>query len=592
MKDLRLVALSRLTAVSLLSALVTACSSSAPQITAEQRDPIPVPASAITVQGQPGVAGGTLAVVLPEDIATFNPFGLTSSSTAEVLRQLYAPLIGFNPATGKTLPTEGLAQAFEADGKTVTIRLREGLLFSDGTPIRADDVLYSFKIALDPDVHAPIADMMAVNGRVPEVSKVDDRTVKLEFTESYPAIGYVLSQMPVVSAGTNPDDTIEKGRFEEALGVDTPPANIACSGPFRVGSYEKGRRIVLNYNPNYWKVDSQSIRLPYLDHVEYWFGLAKDEIEKRLENGTLNLAFDLDPQVNVEMGAGKGNFLTKDLGVGLATWQLFGNMNAKIVADRAKAGWMLDAKFREFLCRIMDRDAVVKDVFGGKATPAHGIVTSANAAWYFESIKRLPFDVTGALTALGDNYHVVDREGKPQLVDIGNRVIRFNLFYPKGPEGEGIQKIVVDRFAKAGVPVKAIPVEPAKLLTQYIQPGKFELVLWKMDAFGLDPISYMPALMQNGSMHWYLNTPVGGASILDFESVVGRLMRAQQDKKLDADRQKDFNEVQKVWAENMPVAYIVAPHVVVAYDKRLGNFQPVPVRPYATWNSDQLFFKR
>jgi peptide/nickel transport system substrate-binding protein len=531
-------------------------------------------------------------VALAEDVSTFNPYTLAEPSTSEVLRQLYAPLIGFDPTTGKTLPDKGLAQSFEANGKEVLVRMRDGLSFSDGTPIRADDVLYSLSVALDKEVRAPIADMLTVNGRLPEVSKVDDKTVRLEFTEPYPAIGYVLSQLVVISAGPEPDKKIERGHFEEALNVTTPPTSIACSGPFCVGSYERGKRITLNYNPQYWKVDSQSLRLPYLDHIVYEFGLAPEEVSNRLANGSINLAFDIDPAMFTALGEGKGQFVTKDLGVGYATWQMFGNLNAKIVADRVKAGWMLDPRFREFLSRIVDRDAIVKEVFAGKASPAYNLVTSANGTWFNEGTKKFPFDQTGALTALGDGYRVVERDGKPQLVDIVNRPVKLNLLYPKSPQAEGIQKILVDRFAKAGVPVKATAVEPSKLLSQYIAPGKFELALWRMDGFGPDPISYMPAVMQNGTMHWYLNTASGGASPLEFEAIVGRLMRSQQDKKLDADRQKDFNEAQKLWAENNPVAYVVADHVLMAYDKRLGNFQPVPFRPYATWNSDQLFFKR
>jgi len=69
-------------------------------------------------------------------------------------------------------------------------------------------------------------------------------------------------------------------------------------------------------------------------------------------------------------------------------------------------------------------------------------------------------------------------------------------------------------------------------------------------------------------------------------------MRAQQDKVLDAERQKEFNEVQKVWAEGQPVTYIVSENVLVAHDKRLGNFQPVTTVPFATWNSELLFFRR
>ncbi len=592
MNDTRHAALPRLAVVAMLAVLMASCTTSDIPV-AEQRDPVPVPPSAITVQGQPGTFGGTLTVAVPEPLATFNPYQLTDASTAEVLRQLYAPLIGFNPTTGKTLPQEGLAQSFEADGKRITIRMRDGLLFSDGSPIRAADVVYSLKVATDPDLHAPIADMLTVSGRLPEIVKVDDKTLVLEYSEPYPAIGYVLSQLPIISAGPDPDTAIEKGRFEEVLRLDTAPERIACSGPFRVGSFDKGKQISLNYNPHYWKVDSQSLRLPYLDHIVYEFGLPEGAITKRLTAGSINLAYGLDPKAFVAFGEGSGNCTTKDLGVGYGTWQLFGNLDPKLMADRAKAGWFLNSKFREFLSRSVDRDAIVKEVFAGKAAPAYSLVTSANGSWYNDGIKKLTFDPNGALTTVsGEGFHVVEREGKPQLLDVVDRVVKFNLLYPEGPEGEGIQKIIVDRLAKAGVPVKATPVDSSRLLSQFIIPGKFELALWHMDGFGPDPISYMPALMQNGKMHWYLNTSAGASSVLTFEGDVGRLMRSQQDKKLDADRQREFNEVQKLWADNMPVAYIVANNVLIAYDKRLGNFQPVPFRPYATWNSELLFYKR
>ena len=64
------------------------------------------------------------------------------------------------------------------------------------------------------------------------------------------------------------------------------------------------------------------------------------------------------------------------------------------------------------------------------------------------------------------------------------------------------------------------------------------------------------------------------------------------DKVLDAERQPEFSKVQKLWAESNPVVYLVANNILVASNKRLGNFQPVTVHPYATWNSEQLFFKR
>ncbi len=561
-------------------------------ITAEKRTPIPIPGSALTVQGTPGTFGGTLAVALPEEITTFNPYYQADYSTREVLHQLYAPLIGFNPITGKTLPQEGLAESWEAVGKVVTIKMRQGLSFSDGTPIRADDVIFSLSVALDPEVKAPVADMLAVSSRLPDVTKVDDRTIQLEFPEPYPAIGYVLSRVPVICAGPDPEKTINKGRFEEVLALTTAPESIACSGPFCIGSYEKGKKIRLNYNPNYWKVDSQSLRLPYLDHIEYTFGMSNDDIVKGLQAGTVSLSCRLDPKTFTTLGESGAKYQTKDLGVGYGTWQLFGNLNASLAADKVKVSWTLDPHFREFMSRNVNREAIATNVFGGKAKPVYGLVTPANEAWYNPNIKKYPFDPTAAMSAASSGFKIVEREGKPQLVDVVDRTVKLTLYYPKGEIAEGIQKQLVEDFAKAGVPLKATAVDPGKLLTQYIVPGKFELVLWRMDGFGPDPISYMPAMMQNGTEHYYLRTPSGSSSPLEFETLVGRLMRSQQDKKLDADRQKDFNEAQKLWAEGNTVSYIVADDILIAYDKRLGNFQPVPVIPYATWNSELLFFKQ
>src|SRR5207237_598234 len=122
--------------------------------------------------------------------------------------------------------------------------------------------------------------------------------------------------------------------------------------------------------------------------------------------------------------------------------------------------------------------------------------------------------------------------------------------------------------------------------------GAFELVLWRVDGFGPDPISYLPVFMSNGAKHYYLNTPPGQEDPLVFEPQINRLMRSQQEKTLANERKPDFNKVQQVWAENNPTIYIAADHVLIGANKQLGNFQPVPMQPYATWNSDLLYFKR
>jgi peptide/nickel transport system substrate-binding protein len=591
MKNPREGRLRRLVVVTLLTCFAASCGPNDAIPEAEKREPVPVPKSAISVEGQPGTYGGTLRVAVPDELTTFNPFFALQPSTAEILHQLYAPLVGLNPVTGKVEPQNGLAQSYESAGKKVRIKLREGLNFSDGKPITADDLLYSFKVALDPDIRSPLADMLAVSGRFPEVSKIGDYEVELDFVEPYPAIGYVLSQMSVISAGPDPQRALERGRFEEALGATTDPTTIACSGPFKVGAYTKGKALRLDYNPHYWKVDSQSLRLPYLDHMEYQFGLPAQDAASLLKAGNVHVAFGLDGATWSSLGDSE-RLVTKDLGVGFGTWELFGNMNISAALDKVKVSWVLNPKFREFLSRIVDRDRIAKEVFGGKATPIYSPVSPANGSWCSSSVKKYPYDYTAALAAFGDSFKVRDRDGKPQVLDVVDRPVKFRLYYPKNATAEKIQAIIVSEMARAGVPVEATAVEPDKLLEQYVIPGRFELVLWNTEGLGPDPISYMPVLMMNGSKHYYLKTDANAASILDFEMTIGRLMRAQQDKPLDAERQKDFDKVQQLWCENNPVTYIVSPNILLAYDKRLGNIQPTTLAPYATWNSEQLYFKR
>jgi peptide/nickel transport system substrate-binding protein len=267
-------------------------------------------------------------------------------------------------------------------------------------------------------------------------------------------------------------------------------------------------------------------------------------------------------------------------------------MNVSQAVDKVKVSWVLSQKFREFLSRIVDRDRIAKEVYGGKATPIYTPVSPANAAWFNGSVKKYAYDYTAALAAFGADFRIAEREGKPQVLDVVDRPVKFTLLYPNTPEAAKIQKVIAEEMAKAGVPVKTVAVEPTKMLNQFIIPGKFELALWNTEGLGPDPISYMPVMMMNGTKHYYSSTPAGGRSTLDFEMVIGQLMRSQQDKSLDAERQQEFNKAQQLWAENIPVTYIVAPHVLVAYDKRLGNFQPTTIAPYATWNSEMLFFRR
>lgn len=595
----RSIAVAALAPLLLAAAALTSCTGSAGAV---KRPDYPIPPGALSVQGEPGTLGGTLTVALPSDVMTFNPFVQSDLATLDVCHQLYAPLVGFDPVTREVVPQGGLADSYQAEGNRVTIRLRPGLTFSDGTPIRADDVVYSLRVATDREVRSPLADMLTVSGRLPQVTKADDTTVVLEFVESYPAIGYVLSQLPIVSAGKFPSEAMNAGHFADAMSTKSDLRAIVSSGPFTIGKYEKGSSLTLDFNPYYWKVDSSGRRLPYVDHLVYRFGLADADVADGLRKKTIQLAPYLSASAVAALGAGDG-FETKDLGVGYGTWMLVCNMRAdKDLIDLFTVTHLQRKEFREFLSYSVDRERIAKEVFGGKATPAFGPVSPADTVWYSDAIKKRAFDPAAAKAALESGkvpvggaqvayFTLGDDNGKPQLYDPGKRPVRFNLYYPKTEVAEAIQKIVVAELASQGVGIRPVPVDPSQFLSQRLLKGAFDIALTRVDGLGSDPISYMPVFMSNGAKHYYLDIPPGTEDPLAFEPDVNRLMRSLQDRTLVDDRKKDFAKAQQVWADNVPVVYLVADNVQVAAATNLGNFKPVAVQPSATWNAEMLFLK-
>jgi peptide/nickel transport system substrate-binding protein len=598
-------AFTRPVALLLLSCLcVAGVSTSSCGDSVEKRQPLPVPANAVRMAGEPGVFGGTFTVAVANEITSFNPFLQSDPATASVLRLLYAPLVGYDAVNKQVLPEEGLAK-FEVNGTKVTIKLREGLSFSDGTPIRADDVVYSLRIAMDKDVHSPLADMLAVSGRLPKVTKVDDTTVDLEFVDRYPQIGYVFTQLPVVSAGKYASDTIAEGKFAEALSAKTNPASIACSGPFKLGAYEKGKSITLDYNPHYWKVDSQGNRLPYFDHITFNFGMSSADVAKGLKDKKINLAEGLLPADFTSLGASGPGYLTQDLKTGFGAWALVLNVRAdSSLLDPVTATHLRRPKLREAIAHSVDRDRIVRDVFKGMATVVYGPVSPGNEEWSTRNVKQYQFDPAAAQAAIDADtfpdggqqkkyFHMGQADGRPQLYDPAERAVHFTLYYPKDDIAEEMQKIVVAQLATLGIPVKPISVDPGKFMTQRLAKGAFDLALCRVDGnLGADPISYMPLFMSNGAKHYHINTAPDAdvTPDLDFEKQVNRLMRSQQEKPLVEERKQDFYRVQQLFAQNVPMVFIAADNVLLATSK-LGNFKPVKTQPHVLWNAEQLFYK-
>src|SRR5215469_11187329 len=186
---------------------------------------------------------------------TLDPQKLTGVPEANIAYDLYEGLCTLD---AKGNPTGGVAKSWDIsdDGKTYTFHLRDDAKWSNGDPITADDVVYSFRRIVDPKVaaeyayiYAPIVNADEItSGKEKDLTKlgvvaVDPHTVKITLKASTP---YLLGLLAHTSSQIVNKDAVEKNGDQW-----TRPGKNVSSGAFMIEEWVPQSRIVLVKNPNF-----------------------------------------------------------------------------------------------------------------------------------------------------------------------------------------------------------------------------------------------------------------------------------------------------------------------------------------------------
>ena len=220
-------------------------------------------------ENQIGHSGGRLVVSLRSEPKTLNPVTSVDISSREVIAQMAGDLIHINRLSQQTEPAFAKTWHVSPDGLRYTLQLRKGLHFSDGYPVDADDVIFSFKVYLDESVHSPQRDLLVVKGKPISIDHVDAYSLVFTLAQPYAAAERLFDSVAILPKHLL-EEAYKSGKLLQAWGLETSPQGIAGLGPFRLKEYVAGQRITLERNPYYWKVDRDGTRLPYLDR-DYFF---------------------------------------------------------------------------------------------------------------------------------------------------------------------------------------------------------------------------------------------------------------------------------------------------------------------------------
>lgn len=565
-----------------------------PLLAAAGPDPQPLsPAEEVQhVTARVGRYGGRLVVGQRSEPKTLNPVTATDAISREVIARCHADLISINRASQQTEPALAKSWKVSSDGRTFTLYLRRGLRFSDGHPFDADDVIFSFAVYLDEAVGSPQRDLLITDGKPPVITKLDQYTVRFTLPRPYAAAERLFDGLAIL-----PKHLLEKpyqqGRFANAWTLNTASPEMAGMGPFRVKQYVAGQRIVLERNPYYWKVDRADHRLPYVDQVVFLFVGGEDQQVIRFEAGDTELISRLSAEnyALLSKGAARNGWQLADLGPSLEYNFLVFNLNdvAKKLPNLAdKQIWFRELKFRQAVSVAIDRDSIVKLVYGARGTPLWGNVGPGNKLWVNQSIPHPARSIENARELLESAGFSWNHAGR--LLDSTRKPVEFTIITSSSnTQRTKMATLVQDDLSRLGIQVNVVPLDFRAMLDRVFQTFDYEAALMGLGGGDPDPNPEMNVWLSNGATHlWHLNEIQPATN---WEREIDQLMQ-QQMITLKYDKRKQlYDRVQKLIAENVPFVFLATPDILVGAKAEIGNFHPAVLDDNTLWNADELYLR-
>ncbi len=561
---------------------------------------IPLPEHPLIAPCDPGIPGGRLVMTTFGDPKTYNPIMADELASRDIYRFLFNCLVNFDWPSQQAIP--GLAESWSVgpDNKTWTFKLRKGVLWSDGQPLTADDVVFTYNdLVYNTNFVNVTSDAVRVEGKNFQVSKVDDYTVQIVTPEIFAPLleatynVYILPRHKLAQ-------TVTDKSFTSAYGVDSKPEDVVGSGPFRLKQFKSGEYTLMERNPYYWEVDTKGQRLPYLDTIIYTVVPDTKAITLRFIHGECDVNEIVYPDEfdHYKEESAKGRFNLLDFGVGPERYFFWFNQNTdsdpktgKPYVDAKKLKWFRNQKFRQAVSYAIDRGSIIKAIYSGRGEPNYGFETAANPKWQNTNVMHYPYDVEKARAMLAE-IGIKDRDADGYLKDSDGNTIELSLNTNSGNDSRDKTALMIQEDLKRlGFKITFQPIEFNALIDKINNSFDYDCILLGLGGGGADPFNTLNNLKSSGFDHdWF---PRQKTPSTDWEARIDFLMDANL-KTLDlAERKKYYDEVQAILSEQVPMIYTVSPLAAAAVRSDLGNVRATVQSYYrVTWNAEELYFKK
>jgi len=505
---------------------------------------------------------GELRLSITGDPKTFDPLQVTEENS-EIVRCLTgATLLRVDRVTDEVRPELAESWSIDKKGRSISFRLRGGLRFSDGTPLTADDVARTLRMAFDSRNASPAGDTFRSEQGFPDIDVVSPTQITIRY--------------PAAKAGLE--------RLFDELYIAPPRVSgiPASAGPFFVSQYRSGVAVVLKRNPWYWKRDGAGRPLPYLDSIHLDIQTNRDIEAVRFVRGEIDLMRKLDPE-SFGMIFRQKPSAAHDLGPSLDSEFLWFNQAPSSLPEW-KRKWFASAAFRHAISTAINREDLARIAYHNHARPAAGPLSPANRFWFNSELKPLRYDLQFAIGTLRSEGFTL-RDGV--LRDQDGHEVEFSLITNAGNQTRQTMATLIQAdLGKLGIRVNVVTLDFGALVERITRTSQYEACLLGFTDMTADPADQMNVWLSSGPQHAW--RPAQKSPATKWEARIDQLVLAQASEPSRDLRRKAFNEVQRILVEQEPVIYLVNPDSLSAVAPSLRGVRYSALFPQALSNIESL----
>ncbi|RJF55803.1 ABC transporter substrate-binding protein [Serratia inhibens] len=487
----------------------------------------------------------TLVAGILEPQGNFNPYLFTNGWDENVTDVIFTRLIGLD-SQGK--PVARLAESWQIspDNRVYTLKLRPNLVYSDGSPIKAEDIAFTLTLLHDPayDGDTDIAPAHIQggaeykNGTAPGISGlkvVDDRTIQITTTQPG-ATTLQLIGGPVLSKAYYGKD-YQRGKLESVRALNGKPLG---NGPYIYDKYVPGQEIRFHANPNFYLGPPAVARFIY-----------------RVTNPATNFQLFQTGETDYDAFTAKPDDIEQLKLLGFANINLYSSSDYSRIDFNFKRPALQDARVRQALIYGLDRQKLITVVYQGYGTVANQPISPVSWAYDPQGINPYAYDVNKAKQLLDQAGWKPGADGIRQK---DGKKLELTLLVTKKLLNDALVPIAKDNYRQIGVLLKPQVLDFNALLAQR-KAGNYDLASLSTSSLN-DPHDGVRDYLSQVSETGYNNPQV--------DKLIG-----QANATLEIGQRKPlYHQLYQTLAEDPPVILLGNRKILSASSARVTGFKP------------------